>query len=264
LTLILLALARLYLGLEWLSGALMGILLGLVWTLIVGIAYRQRALQPFSAAIAGLIFYGSVVLLLGWQAKEHVSAELATLQTVTVEEHLQMDTWWESGWRNLPQERPSVASVASRQFNVQAAANPDRIAAMLSGAGWERVPASGWLWMLQALNPEPDEASLPLLGRAFRGRSEALLMRRVQAGSGQLMTLRLWDSGVRLEPGGQILYLAQVSEEHLVQRLGLFSYWRSAPYDVEQLAPLLKDLGGLEQKPVSADLLLLRAPVQGD
>ncbi|HLF30826.1 MAG TPA: VTT domain-containing protein [Xanthomonadales bacterium] len=264
LTLIVFALARLYLGLEWLSGALMGILLGLVWTLIVGIAYRQRALQPFSAAMAGLIFYGSVVLLLGWQAREHVAAEAASLQTVTVEQHMQLDTWWEGGWRNLPQERTSTARVASRQFNAQVAADPDHIAAVLSGGGWERVPASGWLWILQALNPEPNEASLPLLGRAFRGRSEALLMRRFQPGSGQLLTLRLWDSGVRLQPGEQILYLAQISEEHLVQRLGLFSYWRSAAYDVEQLTPLRKELGGLEQKPVSVDLLLLRDAAQAD
>ncbi|MGH8033589.1 MAG: VTT domain-containing protein [Lysobacterales bacterium] len=264
LVLIALGLARLYLGLEWLSGALMGALLGLVWTLIVGIAYRQRALHPFSAAIAGLIFYGSVILLLGWQAREHVAADAEALQTEIAVRYMPMEDWWEGGWRDLPHNRTNISHVASRRFNAQVAVDPDTIAAALSVSGWERVPESGWLWIVQALNPQPDEASLPLLGRAFRGHSEALLMRRVDPDTHQLTTVRLWDSGLRLEPGGQGVYLAQISGEHLEQRLGLFSYWSSTPYDAQKLRPLRKELGGLLQKEASPDLLLLREPVQAD
>jgi len=264
LILTILTLARLYLGLEWLSGALMGIVLGLAWTLIVGIAYRQRALRPFSGAMAGLIFYGSVVLLLGWQIKENVAVENALLQSVMTEQHMELEYWWDEGWRELPEERTSVSSVASRRFNAQVAVSPELIAAILAANGWERVPETDWRWVLQALNPEPDQASLPLLGRAFRGRSEALLMRRVDPESGQLMTIRMWDSGVRLEPGMLPLYLAQVSEEHLVQRYRLFSYWRSAPFDVHRLMPLRIELGTLLQKPLSEDLLLVREAPQAD
>jgi membrane protein DedA with SNARE-associated domain len=261
LIIILLALARLYLGLEWLSGALMGIMLGLVWTLIVGIAYRQRALKPFSAAIAGLIFYGSVILLLGWQAREHVSSEARVLQTELVATRMPVDEWWDGGWKELPQSRTSIAGLASRRFNVQVAADPAMLAGVLAASGWQPAPESGWLWILQALNPRPDEASLPLLGRAFQGRSEALLLRRDDPVTHRLMTVRLWDSGLRLEPGGQAVYLGQVAEEHLVQKLGLFSYWSSAPLDVRQLQDVRNSLGALQQKPVSGDLLLLRERV---
>ncbi len=252
-----LALARLYLGLEWLSGALMGMLLGLAWTLIVGIAYRQRALQPFSGAMAGLIFYGSLVFLWGWQCNESVTLETAALQTVIPEQHMLAQTWWTSGWQELPTERTSVSSVASRRFNAQMAVDPDRIADVLSRNGWERVPASDWRWILQALNPEPNEASLPLLGRAFRGHSEALLLRKTRPATNQLFTFRLWDSGVRLMPGNQVLYLAQVSEEHLVQRLDFFSYWRSAPFDLRDMEPIRNALRDFGQKPVGGGLLLV-------
>ena len=258
LILTLLVLAKLYLGLEWLSGALMGVLLGLAWTLIIGIAYRQRALQPFSGAMAGLIFYGSVFFLLSWQVRENLAREVVAVQTVPTPQHVPMETWWNSVWQELPAERTSVSSVASRRFNAQVAVAPDRIAQILSRAGWERVPESDWRWVLQALNPEPNEASLPLLGRAFRGRPEALLMRRNHPESGQLQTIRMWDSGVRLEPGQQVVYLAQVSEELLIQRLGLFSYWRSAPFDFGGLQPLREELSELEEKTVGDDLLLLR------
>jgi membrane-associated phospholipid phosphatase len=263
LILTLLVLARLYLGLEWLSGALMGVLLGLAWTLIVGIAYRQRALQPFSGAIASVIFYGSVAFLFSWQVHENLARDVIAVRTVATQQHMPMDTWWDSGWRDLPKERTSVSSVASRRFNAQVAVGQDRVEQILSRSGWERVPESDWRWVLQALNPQPNEASLPLLGRAFRGRPESLLLRRSHPQTGELLTIRLWDSGVRLEPGEQTLYLAQVSEEQLVQRLGLFSFWRSAPFDLRGMRPLREELSELDEKLVGDDLLLFREPGSG-
>jgi len=252
------AIAQLYLGFEWLSGALMGILLGLAWTLVIGIAYRQRALQPFSGAMAGLIFYGSIFLLWGWQCSEHVTRETNALQIIIPEQQMSATSWWSTQWQDLPKERTSVSSVASRRFNAQVAADPVHMVRLLSASGWQLVPASNWKWILQALNPQPNEASLPLLGRAFRGRSEALMLRKSDPDSGRLFTLRMWDSGVRLMPGGRVLYLAQVSEEHLVQRLGFFSYWRSAPLDLHSMEPIRAALGDLMQKTVDGDLLLLR------
>ena len=120
------------------------------------------------------------------------------------------------------------------------------------------MPGSDWRWILQALNPEPDQASLPLLGRAYMGRSETLLLRKNIPPEGRLLTIRLWDSAIRLTPGGQVLYLGQMSEERLVQRLGLFSYWKSAPMSAELQHPIRGLLGSLEQKPVEDDLLLVR------
>jgi hypothetical protein len=120
------------------------------------------------------------------------------------------------------------------------------------------VPESDWRWVLQALNPEPDQASLPLLGRAYLGWSEELLLRRKASAEGRLLTIRLWDSGVRLMPGGQVLYLGQIAEEELVQRFGLFSYWRAAPMREELQQPIFAALAGLEQKRVAGGLLLVR------
>jgi membrane-associated phospholipid phosphatase len=258
LILILLGVSRLYLGLEWLSGALMGLVAGLAWSAIVGIAYRQRAVRRFSGAAASLIFYGSLLALFSWQVNVHLQSDLKLLTASPVEQKLDANAWWESGWKDLPKERTQLSSVASRSFNAQVAADPAQIAALLERAGWTRAPAADWRWIIQALNPDPRQASLPLLGRAFQGRSEALLLSRNLEPEGRLLTIRLWDSGVRLEPGGQVLYLAQLSEELLVQRLGLFSYWRSTSVDQSHFGPLGNPLSSLEQKRVGDDLLLIR------
>jgi hypothetical protein len=260
-----LGLARLYLGLEWLSGALMGITLGLTWAGVVGIAYRQRAFRRFSGAVASLIFYVSFLALFAWQVHEHHGEEMAALQAPRALQELELQAWWESEWRTLPQERTRLSSLASRRFNAQVAVTPETLTRLLAAAGWVPVPDSDWRWIVQALNPEPDQASLPLLGRAYLGWSEELLLRRNAPPQGRnappqgrLLTIRLWDSGVRLMPGGQALYLGQLSEEELVQRFGLFSYWRAAPMREELQQPIREALGSLEQKQVAGGLLLVR------
>jgi membrane protein DedA with SNARE-associated domain len=260
LILILLAVSRIYLGQEWLSGALMGLAIGLAWSAIVGIAYRQRAIRRFSGAAASLIFYGSFLALFSWQVQEHLDSDLDLLRASVPTQEISASAWWETGWKDLPMERTQLSSVASRYFNAQVAADPSEISALLERAGWTREPAADWRWIIQALNPEPRQASLPLLGRAFQGRSEEMLLSRNLAPEGRLLTIRLWDSGVRLEPGGQVLYLAQLSEEELVQRLGLFSYWRSTSLDQSHFSPLRDPLSSLEQKRVDDQLLLIRSP----
>ncbi|MCH7506098.1 MAG: VTT domain-containing protein [Proteobacteria bacterium] len=258
LMLILLTLSRIYLGMEWLSGALMGIVFGLAWTTVVGIAYRQRAKRRFSGGIASLIFYGAFLVLFAWQVQEHSSTDLNLLQTAIAEREIGEEHWWNSEWQNLPKERTSLASVASRRFNVQIGVNPEEIARLLAQAGWQRVPESDWRWILQALNPEPDQASLPLLGRAYQGRSEELLMRKNLQAKGSMLTVRMWDSGVRLLPERKALYLGQLSEEQLVQRLGLFSYWRSVAGSDSDMRSVREALGELDQKIEQGNLLLLR------
>ena len=258
LILILLTLSRIYLGMEWFSGALIGIGFGLAWTTVVGIAYRQRAKRRFSGGIASLIFYGAFLVLFAWQVQEHSSTDLGLLQVAIPEREIEEEYWWNSEFRNLPTERTRLASVASRQFNAQIGVNPDEIARLLEQAGWERVPESDWRWILQALNPEPDQASLPLLGRAYQGRSEELLMRKNLDAKGSMLTVRMWDSGVRLLPEHQALYLGQLSEEQLVQRFGLFSYWRSVPGSDSDMSWVRESLGELDQKIEQGDLLLLR------
>lgn len=257
LMLILLFMARIYLGLEWFSGALMGLLLGLAWVGVLGIAYRQRRLQPFSGATASMIFYSALALLFTWQVQVNTATDRSRLSSPIIEQEMNVAFWWQSGWAALPTDRTQLVSAAARRFNVQSSVRPQELARLLERAGWERSIAADWRWILSALNPRPDEASLPLLGRSYQGHSEALLMRR-DLPDGSVQTFRLWDSGVRLLPRREVLYLGQVSGEQLVQPLRVFSYWRSAPLGGEGLFGVAHALRGLDHRFVNGDLLLLR------
>ncbi len=148
--------------------------------------------------------------------------------------------------------------MASQRFNAQVAVPPRVISEQLQRSGWEEVPDADWRWFLQALNPDPDQFTLPLIGRAYQGHSEALLMQKNIGDGERLLTIRLWDSGVRLSPGEQTLYLGQMAEEVLDRRFGLFSYWRAVPLKHELLVPIHEALEPLEQKPVEQNLILIR------
>ncbi len=258
LLLIVLGIARVYLGLEWFSGALMGVLLGLAWVSIVGIAYRQRRLEPFSGTVAATIFYSALLFLFSWQVSRHGEEDLARLQSPVVVREMPAAHWWQDGWGELPVERTRLVSVASRGFNLQVAAPIESLQAQLAEQGWTAVEPADWRWFVQALNPSPTEDNVPLVARSYLGRSEALLMQKDLPGDRRQRTIRFWDSGLRLSPGGDTVYLVQISDEELVQRFRLISYWRSASIGSDALPKARALFSGLEVRDTGSGIVLVR------
>jgi membrane protein DedA with SNARE-associated domain/membrane-associated phospholipid phosphatase len=258
LLLALLLVARLYLGLDWFSGALVGILLGFAWTTIVGIAYRQRAMQPFSGVIASVIFFGVLAVTLSAQVEQRLDGDVAALKLPLPEREMEAARWWLDDWSTLPAQRSRFRSEAARQFSFQLAGDPQTIARSLETRGWQTVPAADWTWIIRALDPTPDADSLPLLGKDYLGHREVLLMKRAEGAAASQLTLRIWDSGTRLQPGGAALYLGQIAGEALVQRLNLLSYWRASPVDSATRRAILGDLEGFETRVVADGLILVR------
>ncbi|MDX2418320.1 MAG: LssY C-terminal domain-containing protein, partial [Xanthomonadales bacterium] len=254
----LLVLARLYLGLDWLSGALMGVALGMAWTFVVGIAYRQRAMRPFSGLVASLIFFGMLAATFTWQVGQNLETDVAALKIPLPQSEIVEQSWWESDWQLLPRERTPLQSVAAREFNFQFAGQPASLAQVLMGFGWQEAEPANWRWSLLSINPEPTELTLPPLKRDYRGHADILLLHRLGGDPFTQQTIRIWDSGFRLKPGGQTVYLGQINAEALVQRLGVFSYWRSIPALKESLKLLEEEVEGLQIKRVEDGLLLIR------
>lgn len=254
----LLVLARLYLGLDWLSGALMGVALGMAWTFVVGIAYRQRAERSFSGIVASLIFFGMLATTFTWQVNQNLEADVTALKiTIPLNEIAEQD-WWDMDWQVLPSERTSSRSVPARAFNIQFAGEPATLVRILEGQGWQEAESANWRWLLLSINPEPTEFTLPPLKRDYRGHPDILLLHRVGGDPTMQETIRLWDSGFHLESSGQTLYLGQFNGEELVQRLKFFSYWRATPALKESLEQLESEVGGLQTKRVGEGVLLIR------
>lgn len=255
-----LVLARLYLGLDWLSGALMGVALGLFWTFVVGIAYRQRAVGTFSGMTASLIFFGMLALTFTWQVEQNLDEDLAALILPLPQHEIPEDSWWLADWQTLPRERARLSSAAARYFNFQFAGEPGRLAQLLAVHGWLVAEPANWRWIILSMNPEPTEFTLPPLKKDYLGHADTLLLHRLGGDPLQQETIRIWDSGVRLKPSGTAVYLGQVASEALVQRIGVYSYWSAIAVSEEALRRLAEETQGLQARWADKSMLLLREP----
>ena len=256
----LLVLARLYLGLDWLSGALLGVALGMAWTFVVGIAYRQRAMRSFNGVAASLIFFGMLAATFTWQVGQNLGADLAALKLPLPQSEITARGWWESEWQALPRERTHLPTVTAREFNFQFAGDAANLARVLAVHGWQEAEPANWRWSLLSLNPEPTELSLPPLKRDYLGHADILLLHRLGGDPLKQETIRIWDSGFRLTPGGLPVYLGQIHDEILVQRMKVFSYWRAVRAPEARLEQLKKETGNLQTRNVGDGLLLIREP----
>ena len=256
----LLVLARLYLGLDWLSGALMGVALGMAWTFVVGIAYRQRAMRSFNGIAASSIFFGMLAITFSWQITQNLEADVAALKLPLPQREIMAQDWWEDEWRTLPRERTGLKNAAAREFNFQYAGDPENLARLLAVHGWLEAEPANWRWTILSMNPEPTEFTLPPLKRDYRGQADTLLLHRLGGDPSKQETIRIWDSGVRLNPGGQPVYLGQIATESLVQRMKVFSYWSAIPARQIHLEQLMGEAAGLQTSWGSSSFLLLRYP----
>lgn len=260
----LLVLARIYLGLDWFSGALLGVALGMAWTFVVGIAYRQRAVRAFSGMSASLIFFGMLAVTFAWQVNENLEKDTAALRLPLPKVEITTLEWWDKDWRMLPRARAFSSSVAARELNFQFAGDPATLAQVLARHGWQEAESANWRWVLLSINPEASEMTLQPLKRDYLGHADDLLLHRLGGDPYRQETLRIWDSGFRLKPGGQILYVGQVNTEELVQRLNVFSYWRALPPMQGSLESLQTELDGLRTRQVPGGPLLIMQPQVSD
>jgi len=256
----LLVLARIYLGLDWFSGALLGVALGMAWTFVVGIAYRQRAVRAFNGMAASLIFFGMLAATFAWQVNENLEMDIAALKLPLPKVEINASDWWQNDWRMLPPERAFSSSVGARELNFQFAGDPATLARVLARHGWQEAQSANWRWVLLSMNPEANENTLQPLKRDYLGHEDVLLLHRLGGDPNQQETLRIWDSGFRLKPGGRTLYVGEINSEELVQRLNVFSYWRALPPLKGSLEQLQAELDGLQTRRVGKGPLLIREP----
>jgi hypothetical protein len=258
LLLTLLVMARVYLGLDWLSGALLGFILGLAWTAIVGMAYRARAMRSFSGTMASVIFYGTLAATLTWQVGVHLAEDLEAVRIPVALQPMEAQQWWEEGWAQLPRERSRSSNPAARTFNVQFAMPREEVARELAPLGWVPVEQATWQWFLKSMNPDADQRTLPLTGKNFLGQGESLVLRHDSGNLQSQFVLRLWDSGVRLQPENTPLYLGQLYPEVLHQRLWLFSHWRPHVPQNGRLEAFFSAWASTETRQVGDKLVLIR------
>lgn len=268
------ALSRLYLGAHWMSDVVGGMSLGLVWISLLAIGYFRHGVV--ASLGHGLTAAAALALVLGgaWHAAStHVSDLERYARKIEVRK-LNAQSWWREDWRELPAHRRDLGGELEQPFNVQWAGTLPALRRRLAVGGWREPVALSAASSLLWLTPAPEIGELPVLPQVHAGRNDALHVVRPlarppegpQSGAQRQIILRLWQSGIALEPSGAPLWIGSVSLQRLRHVLLLRVPAPADAYD-DALDALARSLAPVEQRAVrrssaasswSGTILLLR------
>ena len=195
--------ARLYLGAHWLSDIVGGMLLGVVWLLVLGIAYRRHVERSFWMRPVALIFYLSFALAALWHAPRAVDpllAKFAPHPPVTV---LSAQAWWNGDWVLLPGQLRERDPAHRWPLDLQIAGPLAPLQQRLEARGWRVQPQADWSAALTLFDDDVAASAKPVLPATLDTSAEVLLMRR-DAGDDHIEVLRLWRAPATLDDGTKL------------------------------------------------------------
>jgi undecaprenyl-diphosphatase len=212
----LIALARLYLGAQWLSDASLGLALGLVWVALLTLGYRRH--RPQLVPDRSLVVVALLVMAGGaaWQWGARHAGDLQHYERRVIVGKMTAAEWQTEGFTRLPAYREDLRGRRGDPLNLQWAGSLADIQSQLMARGWQAArsfsPAS-----LRWLTAQPDIAQLPVLPQVHDGQHQVLTLRHPIDHDHQWV-LRLWPSAWQLATGtgaSTPLWVGNISRQHV-------------------------------------------------
>ena len=240
----LLGFAELYLGAHWLSDIVGGMLFGIAWVLVLGIAYRRHVARSFWMRPLALGFYGVFAIAAVWHAPRALEAKLARFAPEPPPRVLAVDAWWNGDWTRLPAQRNETDPGRSWALDLQYAGSAVALQQRLQADGWRVQRQADWIAVLGLLDDDRPSSRQPVLPSTLDGRPEALLFVR-PLGPNDAIALRLWPAPMQMREGPP-LWIGATQRLSYSRPVKVFGIWRPVANDGTAHARLREALRGME------------------
>ena len=235
------ALARLYLGVEWFTGVLATVALGLVWVAALGLAFRRHSAADPTLIGLWPVAAATFVVALSLQSWLRPTLDLDAYRPTPTPVPVTAEAWRDDLWRTLPQRRGDIWQRAVQPLNVQFAGDPQGLAAALGSQGWTQAKPLDPGNALELFSPELPLAELPVPPQVHAGRHETLALTRTLDDGGRLV-MRLWATPYRVGPDAIPLWIGNVTSQRKDVVLDLLAIPATIPQFTAPREALKRDL----------------------
>lgn len=239
------AYSRVYLGVQWISGTVAGLLFGAVMVAAYGVvieAIPPRRIKPWgllAASLVALLIVGTIHIQRDYDRAEALYTPPQRLYVMPEGD------WRSKTWANLQGRRIDLAGRVEEKFPLQWAGSLDQLEQGLVAAGWTKSERWSWKDSFQYLDLHvklADAAPRPALHEGLMAR--LTMLKPLPDTQDVRLVVRAYRTEAVVTSDGRTkpVYLVSLTNERLLTRLHTYVVPVLTPATVEQVAELNRQL----------------------